>query len=72
MTKKKRFLKDIAKQRGITEKQLVYEALRDGGNPNRAAELLGVPRTSITNAMAKYGMMVEFTTVIRVMDALPS
>lgn len=68
MTKKKRFLKDIAAQRGITEKELVYDALMAGGNANRAAELLGVPRTSITNAMAKYGMMVAVTTSIRVMD----
>lgn len=72
MPKKKRFLKDIARERGVTEKKLVYDALLEGGNANRAAELLGVPRTSITNAMAKYGMMVNVTTVIRVLDGQPS
>lgn len=68
MTRHKRFIKDIAKQRGISEKQLIYQALTEGGNANAAAVLLGVPRTSITNAMAKYGMMVEVTTAIRIME----
>lgn len=68
MSKKKRFLRDIAKERGMTEKQVVYEALREGGTPNRAAAILGLPRTSITNAMAKYGMMVEVSTTIRLME----
>lgn len=59
-----------AERRDMTVKELVKWALEKTHNPNAAAKLLNLERTSITNAMERYGLSV--TIHVRVTEKEPA
>lgn len=65
MATKRRSLKEIAGQRGMSEKDVVKQALENGGNINAAATLLGISRSSVSNAMRNYGLELLHKTVVK-------
>jgi len=60
-----RTLKDVAAARGVTVKQLVKDALTEGGNANAAGKLLGFSRASIEYVMLKEGLELKTIVVER-------
>lgn len=60
-----RTLKDIAAARGMSDHDLVVQALREAGNPNAAAALLGVNRASIIHVMYRDGIELRVSVIER-------
>ena len=52
-----------AERRGMSQKELIRWALETTRNPNAAAKLLNLHRTSILNAMHQHGLSLDVRVV---------
>ena len=55
----------LAKERGISVKQLIKDAIEEGGNIHAASVLLGIADTNVKYYVQKFNLEITQKTVVR-------